>query len=89
MQPSISWMNSSGETGGMMIMFCFSIFSRAFPPACRPALSRASFGIRTLPLWSILTSCVVIFPTNNIPTVGNLRLAGVVMRFLVENFVFL
>ena len=63
MQPSISVMNSSGETGGMMIMFSFSILSRAFPPMRSPTLSRISFGISTRPLQSMVTSSVVIFST--------------------------
>jgi hypothetical protein len=45
MQLSISLMNSSGEIGGMMTMFSFSIFSRAFPPTCNPTLSRIALGI--------------------------------------------
>ena len=63
MQPSISLMNSSGENGGKMIIFCFSIFNRAFPPARSPTLSRICLGIKTRPLLSTITSSVLIFPT--------------------------
>jgi len=74
MQPSSSLMNSSGEIGGIMMMCSFSIFSRAFPPACNPTLSRIFFGIKTLPLLSTVNSLVFIFPTNISPTVGKYKL---------------
>jgi len=75
MQPSISFMKAPGEIGGMMMIFSFSIFSRAFPPACNPTLSRASLGIKIRPLSSTITSFILNFPPRFIPTVGNIRLA--------------
>ncbi len=77
MQPSISLMNSSGEIGGMMTMFSFSIFKRAFPPTCNPTLSRIALGICTRPLLSTVTSSVVIFSHLLSPTVGNINFAKV------------